>query len=47
MVYQSTGLTPYELHFGKPIQDEILKFIQFPENEKPSHKYLITMAERA
>lgn len=43
-VHQSTGLAPYELHFGKPVQDQILRLVQFPENEKPSHEFLITMA---
>lgn len=43
-IHQSTGLTSYKLHFGKSVQDEILKLVQFPENEKLSHEYLITMA---
>ena len=37
----STGYTPIELHYGKPIQDEITKIINFPNNEQMKHDYII------
>lgn len=43
-VHQSTGIAPYELHFGEPIQDKIKKLIKFPDAPAVSHEYLITLA---
>ena len=43
-VHQSTKLSPKELHFGKPIQDDIHELIKFPNTQARSHQYLITMA---
>ena len=40
----STECTPIELHFGKPVKDEILKFVDFPELTKINHEYLISFA---
>ena len=40
----STECTPIELHFGKPVKDEILKFVEFPEPPKIDHQYLISFA---
>lgn len=43
-VHQSTKLSPEELHFGKPIRDEIHKFVHFPESPSREHEYLLTFA---
>lgn len=43
-VHQSTGVSPHELQYGHSVQDEVLKLVQFPKSEKPSHEYLIEMA---
>ena len=40
----STAFTPHELHFGKPLQDEILKIIDFPPKPTIDHKLIITLA---
>ena len=42
--HHSTLCTPQELHFGKPIENEISKFVNFPEKPKVDQKYLITFA---
>ena len=45
MTHYTTECTPTELHFGKPLHDEILKYIQFPEN-KPLKKILYYIREK-
>ena len=40
----STAFTPHELHFGKPLQDEILKTIDFPQKLTIDHKLTTTLA---
>lgn len=44
-VHQSTKLSPHELHFDKPVQEEINRLIKFPETRAPSHQYLIMFAK--
>ena len=44
--HYTTECTPTELHFGKPLHDEILKYIQFSENKLLNQKYLITFARK-
>lgn len=40
----STNYAPNEIHFGKDIQDEILKIIKFPMQRDIDHKLVITLA---
>ena len=43
--HHSTNITPQELHFGKPINDEISKIISYPEKQIVNHQLLITLAK--
>lgn len=43
-VHQSTKFSPLELHFGKPIQEDIHKMINSPPSRALSHEYLISLA---
>lgn len=43
--HYSTNYTPNELHFGKPVHDEIMKIIHFPPNVPINHEYIITLAK--
>ena len=44
--HYTTECTPIEVHFGKPLHDEITKLINFPENAPISKEYLITLAKK-
>nr|AKD28118.1 pol polyprotein [Glypta fumiferanae] len=43
-VHQSTGLTPHELHFGSPVQDQILELVKFPPTRDRPHENLVDFA---
>lgn len=43
-VHQSTKFSPQELHFGKPVQEEIHSIVKFPATQARSHEYMITLA---
>lgn len=40
----STNYAANEIHFGKPIQDDIQKIIKFPIEQKIDHKLIVTLA---
>lgn len=39
-----TGYTPYELHFGKDLQDKIRALLEFPDRESESSETKIELA---
>lgn len=43
-VHQSTGLSPRELHFGKPVKEDIHRMIAFPTANAQSQEFLIAFA---
>ena len=45
--HYSTECTPFEIHYGKPIVDEILKLVRFPESNPLNHEYLIEIAKKS
>lgn len=44
--HYSTGCAPNELHYGTPLQDEILKFLKFPASKPFDRNVLITFANK-